>query len=58
MMTDEGQPKIAAVGYPDVSDDRQRYWAPELFKKHEYNNTHSNLYSTIHLSEYRYLTNI
>ena len=36
MMTDEGQPKIAAVGHPDVSEDRQRYWSPELFKKHEY----------------------
>ena len=36
MMTDEGQPKLAAVGHPDVSEDRQRYWSPELFKKHEY----------------------
>merc|ERR1711990_884354 len=35
-LTDEGQPKIACVGYPDVTDDRIRYWAPELFKKLEY----------------------
>ena len=36
LMTDEGQPKIANVGYPDTKDDRTRYWAPELFVKQEY----------------------
>ena len=35
-MTDEGQPKIANVGYPDTKEDRVRYWAPELFVKQEY----------------------
>lgn len=36
LMTDEGQPKIANVGYPDTKEDRVRYWAPELFVKQEY----------------------
>merc|ERR1711892_1485889 len=36
LITDEGQPKLASIGYPDIKEDRARYWAPELFVKQEY----------------------
>ena len=48
-MTDEGQPKIAYVGHEDDKEDRQRYWAPELFR----NQTYSQVNFWIKLSKCR-----